>query len=328
MKRRNFLNTLFPISLGIGLSQCKSVDFIRSSGRNILQRGSFSVDGNKISYFLNEVSAPLKIIQIADTHLWMDDKRGEPFLQYSERMAKAYNKTRHFSTGEITNPSRSFEETLKLAVKKNADLLVLTGDIFSFPSEAAIEWAYEKLNDVGIPYLYIAGNHDWHYEGMEGNSQSLRETWTKKRLNMLYQDNNPLMASYKVKGINVLVIDNSTFEILPEQLEFLRDYANRETPFILMMHIPLYAPGRPSGCGNPGWGAKSDTGYKLERRERWPEDGHSKVTLDFHDEVFSSPNLLGVFAGHTHQQSVDLVGGIPQFVTDANATGAFLEIVF
>ncbi|MEA1887668.1 MAG: hypothetical protein U9N72_10720 [Bacteroidota bacterium] len=33
-------------------------------------------------------------------------------------------------------------------------------------------------------------------------------------------------------------------------------------------------------------------------------------------------------AGHVHRQSIDIVSDKPQFVTEANATGAFLEINF
>jgi hypothetical protein len=260
----------------------------------------------------------------------MDDKRGDMFKQYSQRMAKAYNTAKHFRTGEDTNPVNSFEEVLEMAIMKKIDLLALTGDIFSFPSEAAVEWVYKKITEAGIPYLYIAGNHDWHYEGMEGSSNLLREIWTMKRLRLLYQGNDPLMASYKVGDINVLAIDNSTYEILPDQLEFFRKHVRAGKPIILMMHIPLYAPGRSMGygCGNPGWGAKSDRGYETERRQKWPETGHTKVTMDFIDEVFTAPNLLGIFAGHVHQQTIDIVEGIPQFCTKANATGAYLEINF
>ena len=327
MKRRTFFNTIFSASLGFGLTQCKPA-VISDRKNNVLLNGSFSVDDNKISYYLDGIVNPLKIIQISDTHLWMDDKRGEPFTSYSSRMAGAYNTTKHFRTGELVTPVISFLEILDQAKTKKADLLALTGDIFSFPSEAAIEWVIEKLNNTGIPYLYIAGNHDWHYEGMEGSSQSLREVWTKKRLSPLYQGNDPMMASYDVNGLTVLAIDNSTYEILPDQLEFLRKQVSRGSPFILMMHIPMYAPGRTYGCGDPRWGAKTDRGYEIERRERWPEGGHSQTTLDFHDEVFSAPGLLGIFAGHIHQQTIDIVKGIPQFVADANATGAFLEIDF
>ena len=116
MKRRSFLNILALASAGFGLNQYTLAGVPERSKEKIFQNGSFSVDNNRMSYFLNGLTDPLKIIQITDTHLWMDDERGEPFKQYSQRMAKAYNTTKHFRTSEDTNPVNSFEDVLEMAV--------------------------------------------------------------------------------------------------------------------------------------------------------------------------------------------------------------------
>ena len=76
------------------------------------------------------------------------------------------------------------------------------------------------MKETGIPYIFTAGNHDWHYEGMEGDLETLRDAWIEKRLLPFYQGNHPLMASYDVKGVRFLAIDNSTYQINKEQLEF------------------------------------------------------------------------------------------------------------
>jgi predicted MPP superfamily phosphohydrolase len=328
MERRNFLNTLVAAGAGIGLGACSSADTVSSGKGKFLQTGSLSVDNNKITFYLQEINEPVKIIQVADTHLWLDDERGHPYSRYSARMARAYNRTRHFSTGEPTSPREAFDEVLAMAAGKEADILALTGDIFSFPSEAAIEWAKQKLGESGLSYLYVSGNHDWHYEGMDGGINELRETWINERLIGLYHGNDPMMAAYNVKDLTILAIDNSTYGIMPRQLEFFMDHVSTGNPLILMMHIPMYAPRRSTGygCGHPAWGAATDRNYELEGRERWPEGGHTQVTMEFHRQVFAAPNLLGVFAGHTHRQTVDNVKGGFQFVTAPNATGGFLEI--
>lgn len=291
-------------------------------------RGSLSIDGNQVRLFSPAVTAPLKIMVVGDTHLFLDDARGEPFQDFSGRMARAYNQTKHFETKATTNPQQSFERTLALAQRAQVDLFAMVGDIFSFPSEAAIEWAHAKLKESGIPFCYIAGNHDWHYEGMDGAEVALRAEWTEKRLRPLYQGNSSLMAAYDVKGVSFVAIDDSTYEILPEQLAFFREQVVTGKPLVLLMHIPLYAPGRSVGfgCGHPEWGAKTDKNWLIERRPQWPEAGHSPTTMAFHREVFAAPNLLGIFAGHTHRMSIDCVNGIPQVVTEANATGAYLNV--
>jgi predicted MPP superfamily phosphohydrolase len=328
MKRRNFINTALAGVAGVGLGSCVSYRSANPENPSILRDATFSVDDNKITYYLKDISEPLKIIQISDTHLWMDDHRGEPFTKYSARMARAYNRTRHFRSGEPTTPVEGFEEVLKHAVEQEVDLFAMTGDIFSFPSEAAVEWVIGKMKESGLNYLYTTGNHDWHYEGMEGRIYDLRETWINERLSGLYHGKDPLKAAYNVKDITILSIDTSTYEIMPDQLEFFSEHVESRKPLILMMHIPMYAPGRTRGygVGNPDWGAETDRNYELEGRERWPVEGHTKVTMEFHKQVFTAPNLLGIFAGHTHRQTVDLVKGIPQFVAAPNATGAYLEI--
>ena len=87
---------------------------------------------------------------------------------------------------------------LLFAKEIKADAITLIGDIFSIPSELAIEWVLSKLKDTGIPNIYTVGNHDWHHEGMEGTLESSRDKWIEKRLIPLYQGNHPLMAAYDI----------------------------------------------------------------------------------------------------------------------------------
>jgi predicted phosphodiesterase len=333
MNRRAFLHatlaasSLAPILAATGCSSPRS-PYVRT--RRASMRASCSFDSPRVRCFSPALDKPVRLAFIPDTHLWRDDPRGEPFRPFSARMARAYNVTRHFQTSTETHPEAAFTATLELARQSAADLVVLAGDLFSFPSEAAIEWARARLAETGLPHAYVAGNHDWHYEGMDGTSDLLRETWIQKRLRPMYQGTNPLMATRDVGPLRLVLIDNSTYEIHPEQLAFYRDQARSGRPLALVVHIPLFVPGRPVGfgCGHPEWGAKTDRNFEIERRPRWRESGHTETTLAFHREVFDSPNLLAIFAGHIHRASSDVFRGIPQIVSGANATGAHLDIEF
>lgn len=293
-----------------------------------LMAQNFAVDGNKVRIYSKDVKDTVRMMVIADTHLWMSDSREEPFRQYSKRMAGAYNVTKHFQTGKETTPRTAFVETLALAQKRRMDGIALLGDIFSYPSEAAIDWALDTLKRTNIPFCYTCGNHDWHYEGLPGSSQDLRREWVRKRLMPMFQGHNPLCYAKEIKGVRFLFVDNGIYEILPEQLDFIKREIKTRKPLVLMMHIPLYAQGRNSGfgCGHPDWNAKTDPSYQIERRPRWPEEGHSEVTMEFYDRVVNARNVIGIFAGHIHPQLLDVINGIPQFVSPGNFNGGFLDL--
>ena len=329
MKRRSFFKKASTALVGMGLTTHSCTNTINGKVKQPLKVFT-TIDQQEVSFYANVINESVKVVHIADTHLFKDDKRGIPYQEFSNRMAKAYNQTKHFKTGESTNPEEAFEQTLAFAKEVDADVITLIGDIFSFPSEAAIAWVLTKLKDTGIPYIYTAGNHDWHYEGMEGTMESLRDTWIEKRLLPLYQGNHPLMAAYDVKGIRFLAIDNSTYQINDDQLAFFTEQVESGVPLVLLVHIPMYAPGKKIGfgCGNPNWGAATDRNFELERRPKWPESGHTQTTLDFHKKVFSAPNLLGVFTGHIHRNSIEMIKGKPQIVADDNASGGYLDINF
>ena len=329
MKRRSFFKKASTALVGMGLTTHSCTNTINGKVKQPLKVFT-TIDQQEVSFYANVINESVKVVHIADTHLLKDDKRGIPYQEFSNRMAKAYNQTKHFKTGESTNPEEAFEQTLAFAKEVDADVITLIGDIFSFPSEAAIAWVLAKLKDTGIPYIYTAGNHDWHYEGMEGTMESLRDTWIEKRLLPLYQGNHPLMAAYDVKGIRFLAIDNSTYQINDDQLAFFTEQVESGVPLVLLVHIPMYAPGKKIGfgCGNPNWGAATDRNFELERRPKWPESGHTQTTFDFHKKVFSAPNLLGVFPGHIHRNSIEMIKGKPQIVADDNASGGYLDINF
>ena len=141
MKRRTFIQSAAMASLSIpGSGMITKICAAEKNAASSSNRGSFAAEDNRVRFFTPTVSSPLRVLIVADTHLFTDDDRGEPYRQFSGRMAKAYNQTKHFQTGAPTNPKQSFTEILKLGQESQIDLLALVGDIFSFPSEAAIDW--------------------------------------------------------------------------------------------------------------------------------------------------------------------------------------------
>lgn len=127
----------------------------------------------------------------------------------------------------------------------------------------------------------------------------------------LYQERNPIYQSQVIQNIDFVTIDNSIFEITKEQLAFFMEQIGKGFPTSLSMHIPIYLPGHDHnidyGCGHPNWNRKDDTYYEIERREPWPEKGFTEITYQFRDMVLNGSEVIGIFAGHTHEQALDFL---------------------
>ncbi len=288
---------------------------------------SWNVDDTNITIFTPAITDTVRLFVISDTHLFLADEREEPYKEYSNRMSKAYNTTKHFKTGEATDPMRQLQASMEKARQFRADAIVHMGDLLSFPSECGVEWSRGVLDASGIAWYYISGNHDWHYEGMEGSEESLRGEWTVKRLSALYRGHSPLAYAVDVKGVKLLLIDDSINGMLPWQVDFFNREVADGKPSMLFMHVPLAAAGRTSRgytIGSHEWGAAIDHNYAI-RRPQWPSDGHQQADYDFRDAVVQAgkDNLLAVCCGHVHVQTCSYLATVPMFTVRDNASGGF-----
>ncbi|MFI3295401.1 MAG: metallophosphoesterase [Rikenellaceae bacterium] len=289
-----------------------------------------STNGLKVDYYMNGLEKETNIIFISDCHITVEDQRGAEFYQYSKRMGGWAVEAENYGTSN--GREQQLLQSIEKAKENNADLVILAGDIINFPSEASVELIKKIMDESGLTWVYIAGNHDWHYEGMEGTATDLRASWVEQRLTPLYQGENSMYSSRIINGINFVVIDNSTNEVSQEQLDFFKKQTQKSEPIILSMHIPLYTneqqdPGN-FGCGHPKWNAQNDDYYQIERRKPWRESGHTATTLEFREVAFNTPTLLGILAGHTHLREVDFYNGVPQMVNGANFDGSDITVHF
>lgn len=281
-----------------------------------------------IYYYLKGIPKAFKVLFVADSHITLEDERGKPYYDYAKRMGGAAVEPENY--GKSNGRDAALLVSLEKAKELEVDLVLLGGDIINFPSKASVELVKEIMDKSGLPWRYVSGNHDWHYEGEEGTSFELRERWLQEGLAPLYQGANPLYFSYELNGINFIMVENSTFEITEEQLSFFKKEVERGLPIILTMHIPLYLLGHniDYGCGSPNWNKANDGYYEIERREPWAEAGHNETTYAFRDLVFNSLNVIGIYAGHTHAEMVDFYNNIPQVVAGANYNGEDITMHF
>jgi DNA repair exonuclease SbcCD nuclease subunit len=269
--------------------------------------GTTQDNGRKVIHFVSnqELSATitipdfidsLKIMQITDSHLDIEDEKELDLMKYTGRMHNAYmNPRKHYSQDISKTTFEYFDDLLLKAKNEDIELLLLTGDIVNFPSAVSVKYVYDRLIKTGIPFLYTAGNHDWYYEGMKGNQDSLRRTWIEKSLLPLYNDFNPLFYSVIIKGINFVSIDNSTFKVNDKQIEFLKDQLKRKEPIILISHIPYYS--------------------------------NISEMIQIKDIISSnSDKIVAILTGHIHKSSFYFTGNLCQYTSLPSFQGGYFVV--
>jgi 3',5'-cyclic AMP phosphodiesterase CpdA len=269
-------------------------------------------DGPKVSHLINNqwefsstIAIPdfkdsLKILQITDSHISIEDEKEADLMKYGERMHKAYMVPfKHYLQDIYKTTFEYFDELLLKAKNEDVELLLLTGDIVNFPSAVSAKYVYDRLVETGIPWLYIAGNHDWYYEGMPGSQDSLRLTWIEKNLAPLYKGHNPLYYSEIINGINFVGIDNSTYRISDEQVQFMEEQLSGHEPVILISHIP----------------------YSLNRNASQPG------TTALVDLILANTDkIIAILTGHTHRISYYFTGNLCQYTSLAACQGGSLTV--
>jgi len=177
------------------------------------------------------LAKPVRFLMAGDTHFAFHDGRDDAFRDNYARMSRS------------CGSKAAFEKMLAKAKADKVDLVCLVGDTISFPTLANVEYVEQTLRRSGVRWLYVAGNHDWHFEGLPGADADQRAEWTEKRLKPLYQGAQPLCASAVVKGVRFVTIDNSIYHVNDDQLAFWKAEAARGDPTVLLMHVPLWTEG-------------------------------------------------------------------------------------
>mmetsp|Transcript_86953 Transcript_86953/g.246539 ORF Transcript_86953/g.246539 Transcript_86953/m.246539 type:complete len:399 (+) Transcript_86953:60-1256(+) len=258
------------------------------------------------------------VLHVSDAHISLKDD--DPPL--TTRMYKAFEGTTDRVTGLPSSSSAEFVRLMEMACKKSVDLIALGGDIVNYPSNTTVGWVLETMRGAGcgIPYIFTAGNHDWHLEGLASDrrydSQREHELGTTL-LPLLANSAAPQSRLYghvNMKGVDVLSFDNSNHQITEDQLAFARKHlgeagSSHVAPVLLLLHMPLNMPGvdlpPKLSCGHPEWGAATDENWQLEGRPRWPEEGNLPSTVAFIELVrtHAAPagRIVALLTGHVHR---------------------------
>ena len=124
-----------------------------------------------------------------------------------------------------------FISTLKMAVDHAPDLIWISGDLcLDEPNPRIYPWIKGHLDQTGIPYRVIAGNHD--------NSLMLSQSFHQNQLK-----NRELYFSERLDGHHIVYLDSAKGKFSRQQWEWLREemHESVENPHIVMHHPPVYA---------------------------------------------------------------------------------------
>jgi 3',5'-cyclic AMP phosphodiesterase CpdA len=311
MIRRDFFRNVTALGAAFALP---SFTFGRREGGQEFIHSSSELD---TVIRMKHLKESFTVLHIADSHVSLEgDETEEPYVTWSRYMREINlpGTHKHFKTGAVVSPMDCLEMTLAMAKEKKPDLLILGGDIVNYPSERLVQTTLRMLTDTGIPWIYTAGNHDWYYPGEPGEREELRQKWIEKRLLPLYRGTDPMFHSLIWTGVNFVTVDNSTNTIQERQLDFYRQQIAKPYPIVLFVHIPLRMPG---------------TGRrKNDDEDTFPAKVKDAASVRFLELVMQTPQLAGIFAGHTHENRVTVSGGKIQYVTSQGADGRYRFIHF
>ena len=260
---------------------------------------------------------PLRVLHVTDTHIGRADERD--------------NERKHALAKRLGSSEREqyFHEQLDYA-EENCDLLVHTGDLIDFTSQANFDFARTILFREKV--FFAAGNHEFSqyvgeaYEDRAYKMNSFRE--------MMPGLGAPLFFNARILGgINFVSIDDSYHQFEDWQITRLKKEIAKGLPIILCLHAPLFEQSlydhhvSRSGEGTSSYLVGCDEDHLPWDEWRAIEIRPRGVTAEAVGFIRSQPLIKAVLAGHVHFSFVsELAPGMPQFVTGSGYEGCAREI--
>ncbi|MCR5149752.1 MAG: metallophosphoesterase [Clostridiales bacterium] len=265
----------------------------------------------------------VRILHTTDTHLTLCDERDN-----ERKRSLALSRKAAFSS-ESGSPESYLEETLEYG-KKHCDLMVHTGDLIDFVSQANIDKAAKVVKMPKV--LFVPGNHEY--------SQYVGEAWEDSAYRMnSYMEIQPRLGvdlfftSRQVGGVNFVGVDNVYYKFEDWYISRLETEVQKGLPIVLLMHNPLFEESLYSFCMDERHEASAGiVGCDEEHLARYSEyralqQRPDEATKCFVDYIASQPAVKAVIAGHLHFSFESrLPCGKMQYVTGGGYEGIAREI--
>ena len=260
---------------------------------------------------------PVRLLHVTDSHIARADGRDN---ERKHALAKRFGNT---------NREACLREQIAYA-EEHCDLLVHTGDLIDFTSQANFDFAREILAKEKV--FFTAGNHEFSqyvgeaYEDLAYKMNSFRE--------MAPGLGAPLFFNARtVGGVNFVAVDDSYHQFEPWQMTRLKKELDKGLPVVLCLHAPLFEPSlyayhiERSGQGTSSYLVGCDEDHLPDDEWRAIEIRPRGVTMEMVAFIKSQPRIKAVLAGHVHFGFVsELAPGMPQFVTGGGYDGYAREL--
>lgn len=124
-----------------------------------------------------------------------------------------------------------FLSCLQAGIKRGVDLIVVSGDIaFHAGNPEIYRWVYKQLQQTGVPWVVIPGNHD--------NPEQVatcfhQEDWYRTEQDEMYQ-------TIQTESRKIILLDSAKSDISTMQYNWLHDQLEETTlaPLIFLHHPP------------------------------------------------------------------------------------------
>lgn len=197
----------------------------------------------KLCFIEKEITIPglqnfYRILQVTDAHVVLMDERANDYVidegaHTGKRLvdfgAKRYS---HFTINGKPTAQLFSELCDRLHTAPDcADVIVFTGDILDFYTDAAFEFVCENLKKLPIPFMFTPGNHDMIFTSM-----------TEDEVRTKFLDlcgGNTELQTHKLGELTLIGIDNTRDYYSDKALADLDEALAGQQNVLLFQHIPL-----------------------------------------------------------------------------------------
>ena len=174
-----------------------------------------------------------QFVYISDLHASIIDNNEE-----SEQIKNSLIERNEMFTQQHPNKKQAeeiFEEIVEYTNNRNADALLLGGDIVDSPSDSNLNFLRNNLTKINKKYLYTLGNHDWSF-AWDYHTKETQEKYYPK-FNEFMDD---VQVSYlEYKDLIIMAINDSKDQIDEEAIDKIKKVLEKKKETIVMLHVPL-----------------------------------------------------------------------------------------